>query len=76
MSSAATATQFGASGTLADAIAPKPLRFDPLGFVSGFEAYQIYTALAAKTDGELAALGLGRADLANAAMTAVRDRSR
>lgn len=55
---------------LASAFAPGPVRFDPLGLVSGYKAYSIYTALTSKSDAELARLGLEREDLPRAAMDA------
>ena len=70
MSVATTAqTGFDLRG-IAEALAPGSFRFDPLGFVSGYKAYQIYTGLSAKSDAELTALGLKRADLPGVAMAA------
>ena len=59
---------------LVDAIAPGPIRFDPFGFVSGYKAHQIYTALAAKSDEELAAMNLTRTELPGVAMSVVTGR--
>lgn len=50
------------------AIAPKRSGFDPLGLVSGYRAYLVFTHLNAKTDSELAAIGLKRADIAKVAI--------
>jgi hypothetical protein len=58
--------------SIADAIAPGKVRFDPLGLVTGYKAYQIHTALAAKSDAELACMGLQRKDLPGVAMSAVK----
>lgn len=58
---------------IAEAIVPGRINFDPLGFVSGYKAYQIYTALDAKSDAELAALGLKRVDLPRVAVSAVHE---
>lgn len=60
-------------GRIAEALAPGRFRFDPLGIVSGYKAYVIYTELSARSDAELARLGLDRADLARVAMDAARD---
>lgn len=71
--SAATATQTGTGidfRALAETVAPGRIRFDPLGFVSGYKAYQIYTGLSAKSDADLAGMGLTRADLPHVAMSA------
>jgi hypothetical protein len=53
---------------IAAAIAPGSIRFDPFGFVSGYKAYLIYTALAAKSDAELARMGLERSAISRVAM--------
>lgn len=58
---------------IVSAVAPMRFLRDPFGFVSGYRAYLVYTHLAAKSDDELAALGLTRTDLPRAAMTAVLD---
>lgn len=58
---------------LAATFAPGRINFDPLGLVLGFKAYQIYTALDGKSDGELAALGLSRSDLPQVAMSAAQE---
>jgi hypothetical protein len=58
---------------LATAIAPGEIRFDPLGLVTGYKAYTIYSALAAKSDAELTAMGVTRADLPGLAMAAAQD---
>lgn len=55
---------------IAEALAPGTFRFDPLGIVSGYKAYLIYTGLAAKSDKELAAMRLDRRDLPRVAMDA------
>ena len=59
--------------SIAEAITPGQINFDPFGFVSGYKAYQIYTALDAKSDTELSALGLQRTDLPRVAMSAVNE---
>ncbi len=70
--SVATATPLGFDlRAIAETLAPGSFRFDPFGLVSGYKAYLIYTGLAAKSDGELAKLGLSRKDLPHAAMQAV-----
>lgn len=46
--------------------------FDPLGLVSGYKAYLLYTGLAAKSDADLACMGLTREELPRAAMEAAR----
>ncbi len=56
---------------VADALAPGAFRFDPLGLVSGYKAYLIYTGLAAKSDEELTLLGLHRTELPRVAIEAV-----
>lgn len=55
---------------IAEVLAPGSFRLDPLGLVSGYKAYQIYTGLSAKSDAELAELGLERANLPSVAMAA------
>lgn len=55
---------------IAASFAPGSFRFDPFGLVSGYKAYLIYTGLDAKSDSELAEIGLSRRDLPRAAMTA------
>ena len=57
---------------IADAIAPRRVKRDPLGLAAGFRAYRIYSELDAKSDTELAHLGLSRRDLARAAFEAIR----
>ena len=59
-------------GAIARTLAPGTLRVDPFGFVSGYKAYLIFTGLSAKSDSELAELGLTRPDLPRAAMEAVK----
>lgn len=59
--------------SLAERFAPGRIRLDPAGLVSGYKAYQIYTALAAKSDGELAGLGLRRSALPAIAMRAATE---
>lgn len=54
--------------SLVESIAPRKIRFDPLGLVSGYKAYLVYSGLAAKSDAELDALGLTRADLPRVAL--------
>jgi hypothetical protein len=44
--------------------------FDPFGIVSGFRAYRIYSDLDAKSDAELARIGLDRTTIARAAFDA------
>lgn len=58
---------------LADAIAPKRSRSDFFGLVPGYRAYLIYTHLEAKSDPELARLGLNRRDLPRIALEAAFD---
>lgn len=61
---AATAQNPGLDlGKLAETLAPGSFRFDPFGLVSGYKTYQIFTALSAKSDAELADLGITRTDL-------------
>ncbi|NIL96743.1 MAG: hypothetical protein GTO62_06280, partial [Planctomycetales bacterium] len=48
---------------IAEALAPRAFRFDPFGLVSGYRAYLIYTGLAAKSNSELAKLGITRRDI-------------
>jgi hypothetical protein len=62
-----TAPQFD-FGAIVRALQPGTFNRDPLGLVSGFKAYHIHTALAARSDRELAALGLTRRDIPHAAM--------
>ncbi|MBD3677917.1 MAG: hypothetical protein HUJ27_05870 [Rhodobacteraceae bacterium] len=57
------------------AIAPKRGTFDLLGLVSGYRAYAIFTELNAKSDAELAALGLKRQDVARVAMNEAFDKA-
>lgn len=45
-----------------------PIRFDPLGIVSGLRAYRIYTYLSARSDSELAQMGLKREEIVRTAM--------
>ncbi len=74
-----TATAFAPSPRLAGvlaSIAPARIRFDPLGLASGFRAYSIYTYLNARSDAELAMLGIGRADVARVAVEAASDAAR
>ncbi|POF34508.1 hypothetical protein [Roseibium marinum] len=52
-------------------ITPKRPNFDPLGLVSGYRAYLLYTHLSAKSDNELALMGVTRAELPSVAMDAV-----
>ena len=58
---------------IAEAIIPGQINFDPLGLVSGYKAYQIFTALDAKSDAQLSALGLKRVDLPRVAIGAVNE---
>ena len=69
-SHSATAADLAA---LINAVAPKRFLRDPFGLVSGYRAYLVYTHLAAKSDSELAALGVGRDTLAQTAMKVVLD---
>ena len=48
-------------------IAPARRGFDPLGIAAGMRAYRIYATLDAKSDAELAELGLARTDAPRAA---------
>ena len=59
--------------TIAERLAPGRFRFDPLGVVSGYKAYQIYTGLSAKSDQDLARLGVRRTDLPRIAIAAVEN---
>lgn len=54
---------------------PKALR-NTLGLVTGYRAYLIYTHLSAKSDGELVALGVTRAELPGLAMQAAQEANR
>jgi hypothetical protein len=56
--------------SLVETIAPGKIRFNPFGMVSGYKAYLIYTGLAAKSDEELAELGLARSELPQLALRA------
>jgi hypothetical protein len=70
-----TATTSSASlSDIITAVAPKRFLRDPLGFVSGYRAYLLYTHLSAKSDSELAELDLERAELPRVAMSAVLER--
>ena len=73
MSYAATAPRSVDFRAIVEAVAPGPVRRDPLGIVTGFRAHRVYTALAAKSDRELDAMGLTRADLPRVAMAAVSE---
>jgi len=73
MSYAATAPQGIDLRAIAASVAPGRINIDPLGFVSGYKAYQIYTALAAKSDAELVSMGIKRIDLPRVAMRAVQE---
>lgn len=57
---------------LVDAIAPRRWNFEVFGLAAGWRGYRVYTALAAKSDAELAAMGLSRADLPRAAAEAMK----
>ena len=60
-----------------EAVAPKRFLRDPLGILSGYRAYLVYTRLSAKSDAELGILGVDRASLPRLAMAVVfesRDR--
>ncbi len=57
---------------LANDFAPGTIQFDLFGFVSGYKAYLIYTALAAKSDADLANMGFDRTDLPAVAMASAR----
>lgn len=48
-------------------IAPARGGFDPFGIAAGMRAYRIYATLDAKSDAELAELGLARTDAPRAA---------
>lgn len=54
-------------------IAPLKALRDPLGLLSGYRAYLIYTHLSARSDEELVALGLNRSELPGLAMQAAQD---
>ncbi len=56
---------------IARTFTPAPIRFDPFGIVTGYKAFQIYTGLEAKSDRDLAAMGIARRDLPQVAMKAV-----
>lgn len=71
--STATTTLSPDFAALIEAIAPKRFIRDPFGLFSGYRAYLVYTHLAAKSDEELAALGLTRATLPRVAIQAVFD---
>jgi len=70
--SATTATATLDLRALASAFAPGTYNFDPLGLVSGYKAYLIFTGLDASSDAELGRMGLARADLPRAAMEAAK----
>ncbi len=53
---------------IANAIAPKGGLKDFFGLLSGLRAYRVYTALESRSDPELRAMGLTRADLPRVAM--------
>ena len=57
---------------IAARFAPGDFRIDPFGVVSGYKAYMIYTGLAGKSDAELSAMGLTRADLPRTAVEAAK----
>jgi hypothetical protein len=46
-----------------DEIAPKKFTRDPLGFFSGYRAYQVFTHLSGLEDEELRAMGVARGDI-------------
>ena len=48
--------------------ARKP-RFDPFGLISGFKAFLVYSDLSDRSDAQLAAMGIDRADIVQIAMT-------
>ncbi len=72
MTMAATNSQGSDLRTFLDGILQGPVKFDFFGLVLGFKVYQVYTALAAKSDAELDRLGVARTELARVAMDAVR----
>lgn len=53
-------------------IVPGGIKRDPLGFVSGYRAYAIYTRLASLSDTTLAGMSIDRRDLPRVAMDAAR----
>ena len=57
---------------IAETIVSTKFRFDPLGLVSGYKSYLIYSGLAAKSDAELAGMGLTRHDIPRVAAEALR----
>ena len=59
-----------------DEIAPQRAMRDPLGLVSGYRAYLVFTHLNSKSDRELAKLGLTRAEIPQAAFEAAFDKHR
>ena len=62
---------------LIDAIAPKRFLADPFGLASGYRTYLLYTYLSARTDAELADLGISdRTFLPRIAMSAVMGTAR
>ena len=71
MSSINAPVQTNSLRDIVASIAPRKMRFDPLGLVSGYRAYLVHTRLSAQSDSELAALGLTRAAVPRAAMEAV-----
>jgi len=73
MSFAATLPSGINLGAIVKAIAPAPIRFDPFGIMSGYKAYDIYSSLDAKSDAELAAMGLDRAALPAVAMAGAEE---
>jgi len=58
---------------IANAIAPKGGLKDFYGLLSGLRAYRVYTALESRSDPELRAMGLTRADLPRVAMESILD---
>lgn len=57
-------------GTVARTFAPGSFTFDPFGLVSGYKAYLIYTGLSARSDSELADMGIERTDVPRVAFEA------
>ena len=71
----ATVTAAQGSGVdfraIAESIVSTRFNFDPLGLVSGYKSYLIYSDLSAKSDEELAEMGLTRQDIPRVAIEAV-----
>ncbi len=71
----ATTTHATAGAVLNDTlrdIAAATGRFDPLGIVTGFRIYRVYTYLSQRSDVELHEMGIARDDIPQVAMKMVR----